>query len=129
MSELARVYARWGVEADTKRRAAQILADGTARDCLALKPVHNKDHNGFKAAEPAFSTANDPREPSKGGDDKILASATTCAQLEIAMKVRLGMGLRQVSPSPHIRPCRLHGKPRNRRCFHDPHRFAALSCR
>ena len=72
MSELARVYARWGVEADAKRRAAQVLADGTARDCFVrvacgvdvpdtTKPVHDKDHKGFKAAEPAFeATANDP---------------------------------------------------------------------
>jgi hypothetical protein len=109
MSELARVYARWGIEADAKRRATKILADGTrpARDCLAFKLVHNKDHKLFKAGEPAFeAAANDPREPLKGGDadDKILASgATTCSELEIAMKARLGMGLRQVSPPfpPH----------------------------
>ena len=93
MSELARVYTRWTIEADAKRRAAKILADGTrpARYCsvsvavafrvdvpvTVFKPVHNKDHISFKAAEQPFEvTANDPREPLKSGDagDKILAS-------------------------------------------------------
>ena len=120
MSELARVHARWRDEANAKRLAAEKLADGTrpARDCFvsvadacgvdapvaAFKPVHYKDHKMFKTAEPLFeAAANDPRELLKGGDadDKILASGeTTCSELEIAMRARLGMGLRQVSPSP-----------------------------
>ena len=93
MSELARVYARWSTEADAKRRAAKVLADSTrpARYCsvsvvvacgvdvpvTVFKPVHNKDHNSFKAAELSFeATANDPHELLKNGgaDDKILAS-------------------------------------------------------
>ena len=44
---------------------------------MVFKPVHNKDHKLFKAAEPSFeATANDLLEPLKSGDadDKIPAS-------------------------------------------------------